>query len=174
MGIYHGAEAMDGVKALLVFGEDPKNVDLSGLEFLMVSDTHATETVAKADVVLPGTGFASVDGTYTNTERRLMPVEAAIDEGIDLANWEIAAEIAYAYEVEFGWEDTADISAEMDDTEPLYKYAEIGEILDDVLVPEFAEFVVVGDGAFVEPLPCTDNLMNMISQRLPKPVCMTE
>ena len=174
LGIYQGAEALEGVKALLVFGEDPQDVDLSDLEFLMVSDTHATETVAKADVVIPGTGFASVDGTYTNTERRLLGVEAAIDEGIELSNWEIASEIAYVYEEEFGWEDVYDISAEMDDMEPLYKYAEVGEVLDDVLAPEFAQFVVVGDDKFVEPHKCTDNLMNTIAERIPTPACMTK
>lgn len=174
MGIYQGREALEGVKALLVFGEDPQDVDLSDLEFLMVSDTHATETAAKADVIIPGTGFASVDGTYTNTERRLLSVEAAINEGVELSNWEIAAEIAHVYEEDFGWEDTYDISDEMNDTEPLYKYAEVGEILDDILKPEFAAFVVAGDDKFVDPLACTDNLMNVIADRLPAPVKMTE
>ena len=124
--------------------------------------------------LIPGTGFASVDGTYTNTERRLLGVEAAIDEGIELSNWEIASEIAYVYEEEFGWEDVYDISAEMDDMEPLYKYAEVGEVLDDVLAPEFAQFVVVGDDKFVEPHKCTDNLMNTIAERIPTPACMTK
>lgn len=174
MGIYQGREALEGVKALLVFGEDPQDVDWSQFEFVMVSDVIATETVANADVVIPGTGFASTNGTYTNTERRLLPVEAAIDEGIELENWEIAAEIAHIYEEEFGWEDTSDISAEMDDNEPLYKYAEVGEILDDVIAPEFAEFVVVEDGVFVDPLKSTDALMNLIDERLPKPVDMTK
>ena len=44
----------------------------------MVSDTHMTETAKKADVVIPGTGFASTDGTFTNTERRLQQVSQAI------------------------------------------------------------------------------------------------
>lgn len=129
MGIHAGAEAMEGVKGLMIFGEDPKDVDLSGLEFLAVSDIYLTETAKKADVFLPGTGFASTDGTYTNTERRLLPVEAVIDEDVDFSNWEIAAELAHVFEEEFGFEDEVDISWEMDDTLPLYKYAEIGEVL---------------------------------------------
>ena len=74
-----------------------------------------TALAAKADVVIPGTGFASTDGTYTNTERRLQPVFAAIDEEVLLSNWEVAADIAGIFEVECGWESTDDISEEMDD-----------------------------------------------------------
>ena len=115
LGVRAGAEALDGVKALLIFGEEPQ-ADLSGLEFLMVSDTHMTETAAKADVVIPATGFASTEGTYTNTiERRLQPVDKAIFADVDFSNWEIAAEIAHVYEVDFDWDDEYDISDEMDD-----------------------------------------------------------
>lgn len=174
MGIRAGAEAMDGVKALLVFGEDPEEEHLAGLEFLMVCDTHPTKTTEKADVIIPGTGFASVGGTYTNTERRLLGVEAAIDECIDLSNWEVASEIAGIYEKDFLFEDTADISMEMDDRIPAYKYAEIGEIYGGVLKPEEPKFVVVEKAKFVVPQKCTDNLMNMIAERLPAPANMTD
>lgn len=40
LGIRAGAEALEGVKALLIFGEDTK-ADLSGLEFLMVSKRYS-------------------------------------------------------------------------------------------------------------------------------------
>ncbi|MGN0712109.1 MAG: FAD-dependent oxidoreductase [Anaerovoracaceae bacterium] len=166
MGIKNGAEAMEGVKALLVFGEDP-DFDMSGLEFLMVSDLYMTKTAAAADVIIPATGFTNTDGTFTNTERRLMPVQASVFEGVDLENWEVAAEIAHIFEVEFNFDDTADISAEMDDMLPRYKYAEIGEILGGVLEPLDPEFAVVNDGVFAEPLKCTDDLMNIIAERLP-------
>lgn len=168
LGVRAGAEALDGVKALLIFGEEPQ-ADLSGLEFLMVSDTHMTETAAKADVVIPATGFASTEGTYTNTERRLQPVDKAIFEDVDFSNWEIAAEIAHVYEVDFDWDDEYDISDEMDDMLPKYKYAEAGEILGGALAPtDDAAFAVIGDAKFVDPLPCTDSLMNVIAERLPK------
>jgi NADPH-dependent glutamate synthase beta chain and related oxidoreductases len=169
LGIRAGAEAMKGVKALLVFGEDPVDADLSGLEFLMVSDTHMTETAKKADVILPGTGFASTEGTYTNTERRLQSVQQAVNEDVSFSNWEIAAELAHVFEVEMPWDDTHDISIEMDDQLYKYKYAELGEILGGVLAPEKAALAAVKDAKFVNPLGCTDNLMNIISERLPKP-----
>lgn len=169
MGITAGREALEGVKALVVFGENA-DIDTEALEFLAVCDTHMTELGAKADVVLPGTGFASTCGTFTNTERRLQLVEAAIDEDILFSNWEVAAEIAHIFEVDFDWEDTDDISDEMSDTVEAYKYAEIGEVLGGVLAPASgAALVAVADGPAFDELPCTDSLMQVIAMRLPKP-----
>ena len=168
LGITDGAEALEGVKALVVFGEEA-DIDTDALEFMAVCDTHMTALAAKADVVIPGTGFASTDGTYTNTERRLQFVEAAIDEDVLLSNWEVAAEISHVFEIDHDWEDTDDISKEMDDMVPSYKYAELDEILGGVLTPADAKLVAVADGAFVDPLKCTDSLMNVIKERLPKP-----
>jgi formate dehydrogenase major subunit len=167
LGIRDGAEAMDGVKALLSFGEDP-GAAISGLDFLMVCDTHLTETAKAADVVIPGTGFASADGTFTNTERRLGRVQQAAEEDAEFSNWEIASELARVYEIDFPWEDTADISREMDDLLPVYRYAEPGEVAGGVLAPEKAALVAVADGTLTDRLPLTDNLMNMIDERLPK------
>lgn len=169
LGITAGAEELEGVKALVVFGEE-SDIDRDALEFLAVCDTHMTALAAKADVVIPGTGFASTDGTYTNTERRLQLVQAAIEEDVALSNWEVAAEIAHVFEVDYQWEDTEDISAEMDDMVPAYKYAEVGEVLGGVLVPAGdAKLVAVKDGEFADKLNCTDSLMNVICERLPKP-----
>ncbi|HWQ79662.1 MAG TPA: FAD-dependent oxidoreductase [Anaerovoracaceae bacterium] len=168
LGITAGAEALEGVKALLIFGEDPR-ADLSCLDFLMVTDTHLTETARKADVVIPGTGFASVEGTYTNTERRLQPVHQAVNEDVFFSNWEIAAELAHVFEVEMPYDDTYDISLEMDELLYKYKHAEIGKVFGGVLAPGKAVLQAVGDTEFVDLLDSTDHLMNIISQRLPKP-----
>lgn len=169
MGITAGKEALEGVKALVVFGENAE-IDTDALEFLAVCDTHMTELAAKADVVLPGTGFASIDGTFTNTERRLQLVQAAIDEDVLFNNWEIAVEIAHIFEVDLDWDGTDDISDEMSDVIDAYKYAMVGEILGGVLAPtEDAKLAVVGDGQLVDQLPCTDSLMQVISDLLPKP-----
>ena len=168
LGITAGAEAMDGVKALLVFGEDVNPELLKDVEFMMVCDTHMTETARRADVVIPGTGFASADGTYTNTERRLQAVEHAIEEEVVFNNWEVAAEIAHVYEVEMPYDDEADIAEEMDCTVPVYREAVIGEVHGAVLACKDAKLVAVAAGKFVDPLKCTDNLTNMIEARLPK------
>ena len=154
MGVTDGAEALCGVKALLVFGEDPE-AELTGLEFLMVSDTHMTNTAGRADVVLPATSFMCTGGTFTNTERRIQETAGVIDEGVQLDNAEIAIEIAHIFEVEL------DAEFECDD---------IGEIMGGVLTPVDPGFVAVGDGAFAVRLACTDNLLNVSQNRLPKPV----
>ena len=136
----------------------------------MALDTHMTKTCEEADVIIPGSGFASVTGTFTNTERRLQKVNAAIDEGVQLSNYEVAAEIAKVYEVDFGFDDTFDISREMKDRLPKYKSAKLGEIQGGVLTPVNPQFVVVGDAKFVDIHECSDNLMNVINDRLPKQV----
>lgn len=169
LGITAGAEELEGVKALVVFGEEA-DIDTDALEFLAVSDTHMTALAAKADVVIPGTGFASTDGTYTNTERRLQLVQAAIEEDVELANWEIAAEITHVFEVDYEWENTEDISVAMNDEVPAYKYAVVDEVLGGVLKPaDDARLAVIGDAKFADPIKCTDSLMNVIVERLPKP-----
>ncbi|MCR5035125.1 MAG: FAD-dependent oxidoreductase [Clostridia bacterium] len=166
LGITEGAEQLAGLKALFVFGEE-FDVDRDALEFLAVCDTHMTALAAKADVVIPGTGFASTDGTYTNTERRLQPVYAAIDEDIELSNWEVAAAIAGIFEEDCGWESTEDISDEMDDCVPAYKYAVLDEVLGGVLKPAEPKLVAAESDVFGDQLPCTDSLMNAIAERLP-------
>ena len=167
MGITAGAEALKGVKALMVFGEDPDTELLKNLVFLMVCDTHMTETAKLADVVIPGTGFASTYGTFTNTERRLQPVEQAIEEDVVFSNWEVAAELAHVYEIEMPYDDVEDISDDMNDKLPVYRYAEMGQISGGVLDCKDAKLVAVKDAAFVAPLHSTDHLMNMIDARLP-------
>ncbi len=82
---------------------------------------------------------------------------------------ELNAEIAHVYEEDFGFDDIFDISAEMDDILPKYKYAEVGEILGGTLEPVNPKFVVVSASSFVQPHRCTDDLMNIIAARLPKP-----
>jgi len=175
MGITAGAEAMKGIKGLMCFGEDPDTELLKDLEFLMVSDTHMTAAAEMADVVIPGTGFLSTDGTYTNTERRLMPVRKAINEGIEMANWEIAAEIADIYEADYGMEDIDDLADALAKRIQAYRKGELFQIFGGISTPVSPKFVAVDkDSKFVEPMKCTDNLMNMIQERLPNPASMTD
>ncbi|MCD7868934.1 MAG: FAD-dependent oxidoreductase [Clostridiales bacterium] len=167
LGVTAGGEAMEGVKALLVFGEDPDPEYLRQLVFLMVCDTHMTKTAQMADVVLPGTGYASACGTYTNTERRMQPVEPAIEEDVIFCNWEVAAELAHVYETEFPYDSEEDISEEMNERLDFYRNGEIGQVTGGVLDCAGAKLAAVEDGVFVDPLRCTDHLMNMIDERLP-------
>ena len=102
-------------------------------------------------------------------------MQAAIDEEVLFSNWEVAAEIAHVFEAEFDWETTEDISDEMNDKVPVYKFAELGEITGGILMPgSDAKLVPASAGAlFADPLKCTDSLMNVIDERLPEPVSPT-
>lgn len=178
LGVSAGPESLAGVKALLIFGEDPQGFDFKDIEFMMVCDTHLTETAGRADVVIPGTAFISTDGTFTNTERRLNLVEAAMDEGLLFENWEVAAELAHVFEVDMPFAEVEDIIREMEARLPYYREAEIGEIYGGgVLYRDGfafkdgkARLAAVGQAKFIDTLRNSDHLMRMINEQLPKPV----
>jgi formate dehydrogenase major subunit len=181
-GIIATACDVEGVKALLIFGEDPIGAAARGgvspeskaalklmkdAEVVMVCDTHMTDTAKAADAIIPGTGFSSIDGTYTNTERRLQIVQEAVLEDVMFSNWEVAKEIAHVCETEFPWEDTNDISAEMEDALPIYRCTAVDEAFGGALKPSDVNLVTVGNGKFADKLASSDNLMNMIEDRIP-------
>ena len=169
LGINAGAEAMEGVKALFVFGEDPDPAYLKELEFLAVCDTHLTQTAQRADVVFPGTGFACADGTFTNTERRLQAVRPALEPHVPMVNWQVAAAVADGYGSVLAYEDSHDISAAMDAALPGYRNAWAGEISGGVLsCPSPKFFPISPDAPMVEAMPCADHLMNLMESRMPK------
>jgi formate dehydrogenase major subunit len=79
---------IDGsMKALWVMGEDIAQTDpnthhviaaLSQLDLLVVQELFLTETAKLAHVVLPGASFLEKSGTFTNGERRIQRVNAAV------------------------------------------------------------------------------------------------
>ena len=92
------------IKAFYLIGEDPvlsepdmnhTIASLKSLDFLVVQDIFMSETARLADVVLPAAGFASDDGTFTNTERRVQRVRKAVPPpGEAKPDWEIGCLIA--------------------------------------------------------------------------------
>ncbi len=90
--------------AMYVVGENPfldeANLGharhaLEHLEFLVVQDIFMQETAMAADVVLPATSFAEKDGTFTNSERRVQRVRAALRPiGDSRPDWAITADVA--------------------------------------------------------------------------------
>ena len=70
--------------------------------------------------------------------------------------------------------DNKDISFEMEDCVPTYKYAELDEVLGGVLVPVDARLAAIEGNVFGDYLKCTDSLMNCIAERLPKMANPTE
>jgi len=84
--MFNAAIAGD-LKALWIMGEDVVQTDpnqqhvvasLSNLDLLVVQEIFLSETAKMADVVLPGTSFLEKNGTFTNGERRVQKVNAAV------------------------------------------------------------------------------------------------
>ncbi|QEK11397.1 molybdopterin-dependent oxidoreductase [Crassaminicella thermophila] len=108
------------VKGLLIFGEDIPHIDLSNLKFLMVQDTHLTETARKADVVLPAVSFAESRGTYTNSERRIQRLYQAIPPLCGLENWQVITKLTNALSTNFEYNSPDDILNEISVNIPEY------------------------------------------------------
>ena len=91
------------VRALFILGEDPALTEpdsnharhcLASAEFVVLQEILNSETAAYADVLLPGAAFAEKAGTFTNTERRVQLIRAAISPpGIARPDWLILSEL---------------------------------------------------------------------------------
>jgi len=101
--IIHAAHS-GSIRAMYIMGENPMITDpnlnhteeaLRKLEFLVVQDIFHTETTALADVVLPAAAFAEKNGTFVNSDRRVLKVNKAVDPpGKALPDWQIVTKIA--------------------------------------------------------------------------------
>lgn len=111
------------VKAVFVFGEDPPRdvVDiLSGADLLVVQDLFFTSLAQAACAVLPAASFAEMDGSFTNSERRVQKVAAAVPPLSGLSNLEVIA----ALMAMMGYKQkgaAADVFAEIAATVPGYE-----------------------------------------------------
>uniref|UniRef100_A0A942YBC6 Molybdopterin-dependent oxidoreductase n=1 Tax=Neobacillus citreus TaxID=2833578 RepID=A0A942YBC6_9BACI len=95
---------MGELKGLYVIGENPLLADvdmnhtktlLKKLDLLIVQDIFLTETAKMADVVLPARSWGEVEGTYTNTDRRIQRVRKAVEPGPNTKeDWVILCELA--------------------------------------------------------------------------------
>ena len=90
---------------------------LCRLDLLVVQDGFDTPTTALADVVLPAAVWGEKDGTYTNSERRVSRVRAAVaPPGEARSDFSIFLDLAERWgcrdELFPGWADPADAFAE--------------------------------------------------------------
>jgi len=124
-------QAIEGeVKGLYIMGENTMLSDpdishvekaLTNLDFLVVQDIFFNETAAFADVVLPAACFAEVDGTFTNTERRVQRVRKAVPApGQARPDWEILCDLATRMGVPMGYPDASAVFDEVAQVTPSY------------------------------------------------------
>ena len=91
-------------RAMYVIGENPLLSEpdlhhaekaLGQLDFLVVQDLFMHETAERAHVFLPAAAFAEKEGTFTNSERRVQRVRAALaPPGDARPDWWITCELA--------------------------------------------------------------------------------
>jgi formate dehydrogenase alpha subunit len=92
------------VRAMYVVGENPllsepdlhhAHKAIAQLDCLVVQDLFLHETAEQAHVFLPAAAFAEKEGTFTNSERRVQRVRAALEApGHARPDWWITAELA--------------------------------------------------------------------------------
>lgn len=117
-------QAGDQIRAVLIDGENTVVSDadrrhaekaLRKLDFLVVCDLFLTDTAQLADVVFPAAGWAEVDGTQTNTERRVQRLRAAVPpQGEAKPDWWIVSRLAQRMGFRgFDFESAKDVFNEM-------------------------------------------------------------
>ncbi len=127
------------LKALYVVGENPKLSDpdmnhlrhaMKKLDLLIVQDLFLSETAQGADVVLAAAASAEKDGTFTNTERRCLRLNKAVEPvGNSLPDWEIICRLATAMGYPMSYAGPEEIFQEMAALTPSYAgmtYARLG------------------------------------------------
>ena len=144
------AAAAGKVKGMVVMGENPMVSDpnlnhveeaLHNLDFLVVSDIFLSETAQLADVVLPAASFAETEGTFTNTERRVLLLRKVVDApGEALPDWEIVCKLADLFGYHMHYDNAAQIMDEIASVTPIY-----GGIHHHRLVPDGLQWPCTND-----------------------------
>ncbi len=118
------------IKAMFVMGENPALSDpnlnhvreaLNEVEFLVVEDIYLSETAEFADVVLPACSFLEKDGTFTNTERRILPIKKVFEPiGESKPDWQIICELSSRMGYDMHYNDVSEIMDEIATLTPIY------------------------------------------------------
>ncbi|NOZ83282.1 MAG: formate dehydrogenase subunit alpha, partial [Epsilonproteobacteria bacterium] len=120
----------DKTKAFFIMGENPVLSDpnikhvkkaLNKVEFLAVQDIYLSETAEYADVVLPACSFLEKDGTFTNTERRILPINKILNPiGQSKSDWEIICDLSTRMGYKMHYENESEIMNEIASLSPIY------------------------------------------------------
>jgi formate dehydrogenase alpha subunit len=149
------------VRAFYVMGEDPLTSEpnlnharhaMEQLDFIVCQDIFLTTTGKLADVILPSTSFAEKDGTFTNSDRRVQRVRAAVPAvGASRPDWQILCDLARRLEVALGQTPSAG-----------WEYEHPSQIWDEMrrVTPDFAGITydrLEAEGGVHWPCPALDH-----------------
>jgi len=105
------------IRAYYLMGENPMMSEpdlrharhvMGQLDFILVQDIFLNETGEYADIILPAVSFAEKDGTFTNSDRRVQKIRAALPApGEARADWEIISDLAQRAEAKLDREHSA-------------------------------------------------------------------
>lgn len=111
------------LKALWIQGEDPMQSHpepervreaLGSLDFLAVQELFLTDTARLAHLVLPAAGCLEQDGTFTNAERRIQRVRAAVPPpGEARPDWQVFVELARALGLRWNYRHPGEVMDEI-------------------------------------------------------------
>lgn len=108
------------IKGMMVFGEDLDIMDIQGVEFLMVQDTHMTPLCEMADVILPASVLVESEGTITSAERKIQKVSPAVKTPTGMDNWEVIKELMNTFCTNCMYENVHEITHAICDQVELY------------------------------------------------------
>ena len=131
--------ANGGVDVAILLGCDPltdfpdaslAERAFNNVDYLISVDSLLNFTSTGADVVFPAAATATeVDGTFTNLEGRISPLNRKVTPpGTARPDWMIAAELAAELGADLGFVDIEELQAEIAESSPLH--SEIGSVKD--------------------------------------------
>ncbi len=119
------------IDALYVIGADPAlaladetrvRAALDKVGFLVVQDSFLSDTAQYADVVLPAAVAGEDEGTFTNTERFVQRVRAAVPAlGESCPDWKIVQALANALGADWAYAAPVDVMREISEVAPTYQ-----------------------------------------------------
>jgi predicted molibdopterin-dependent oxidoreductase YjgC len=133
LGFWNMVEAAEQkrLRCLYIMGENPLSSEprwerikdaLQQLDFLVVQDIFLSQTAKLAHVVLPATGFVEQEGTFTNTERRVQRLRAALaSPGGALPDWRILADLGAHLDTEARYAEAESVYQEIMAVVPFYQ-----------------------------------------------------
>jgi formate dehydrogenase major subunit len=121
-----------GLKALLLFGEDPLSDEnnrkyFSGIEFLLASDSFVTTTSLEADLVLPASTFIEQEGSFTGCDHTFRRTHKIIKGNCELSNWEIIENLARNFSGGFNHNSYENVLDELKRINSCYQNLDEGE-----------------------------------------------